>query len=193
MNVLSIFFSTYLLVFVGELGDKTQIAAGTSTLAYRHYARLLFFSSSLALTTVAGLTVFISVLIPSSILSNIQLVGGLLLVLYGLYLLFRQPAAVEVEQTEQEFRNHGLRLFWAHFAIVFLAELGDKTQIVTFASAVQNHTHLLTVFAGSACALITVTGLTVWGATKIATKWVPLIQKIGALGLIGFGVYMYTS
>jgi putative Ca2+/H+ antiporter (TMEM165/GDT1 family) len=54
-------------VFVGELGDKTQIAAGTNTLANRRHTGTIFLSSSLALLAVAGLTVFGAGFIPSNL------------------------------------------------------------------------------------------------------------------------------
>jgi len=58
MDLITIFLTTFGLIFIGELGDKTQIAAGTGTLANKKKVRLIFFSSALALVAVAGLTVF---------------------------------------------------------------------------------------------------------------------------------------
>jgi putative Ca2+/H+ antiporter (TMEM165/GDT1 family) len=72
VELLSIFASTFLLVFIGELGDKTQIATGTGTLANRGQPQVVFFSSTLALVTVAGLTVFFAGLIPPAVLPQVQ-------------------------------------------------------------------------------------------------------------------------
>lgn len=48
------------------------------------------------------------------------------------------------------------RVFLSTFALVFLAELGDKTQLATLAMACRTQSRL-TVFVGAALALITVT------------------------------------
>lgn len=188
MDLSTVFISTFLLVFIGELGDKTQIAAGTGTLANAKNVRLIFLSSALALTCVAGMTVFGAGLIPASAVPIIKQIGGVLLVLYGIY-LFRKAGAPVEESEERE--NSGWKLFFSHFLVVFIAELGDKTQIATLAVAIENQSNLLLVFIASASALVSVTAITVWGVTKIPSAWVKQVQRVGAVLMIAYGVYMF--
>lgn len=191
MEVITIFFYTFALVFVGELGDKTQIAAGTGTLANRTQIRIIFFSSALALVVVAGLTVFFAGLIPHAWIPFIQKAGGLLLVCYGCY-LFLQAGTAKEDGTE-ELQVSGWKLFLTHFLIVFIAELGDKTQIVTLAVAIENQALLSVVFGASAAALVSVTALTVWGITKVPRRWITPIQRIGAALMSLYGIHMLVT
>lgn len=182
--------STFFLVLINELGDKTQIAAGTGTLANARRVNIIFFSSALALTCVAGITTFAAGLIPTSAVPTIKQVGGVLLTLYGIY-LFKIAGKPDNEGYEEE-TGTGWRLFFSHFAVVFIAELGDKTQITTLAVAVENQADLFMVFLASASALVTVTMITVWGVTKIPLMWVPRVQRFGAILMIAYGIYMLT-
>lgn len=189
MDLITVFISTFLLVFVGELGDKTQIAAGTGTLANQKQVRTIFFSSALALMTVAGITVFGAGLIPETFVPVIKKVGGGLLALYGIY-LFLKVNGTDEESEELEAKA-GWGLFLSHFSVVFVAELGDKTQIATLAVAVQNQSNLFLVFTASSSALVTVTGLTVWGVTKLPRHWIKNVQRIGAALMVAYGIYMF--
>ncbi len=188
MDASAIFFSTFLLVFIGELGDKTQIAAGTGTLANTRRISTIFLSSALALICVAGITTFAAGLIPASAIPTIKKVGGVLLALYGIYLF--QKAGQLDDTNQQKVTDTGFKLFLSHFMVVFIAELGDKTQMTTLAVAVENQNNLYTVFFASASALVTVTLITVWGVTKIPQTWVPIVQRIGAALMVAYGGYM---
>lgn len=191
MDLSAIFISTFLLVFIGELGDKTQIASGTGALANRKKTSVIFFSSSLALVSVAGLTVFFAGLIPQVYVPTIAKVGGIMLIMYGAY-LYTQSGTVDEDDVDLPEKN-GWLLFLSHFSVVFMAELGDKTQIATLAIAIENQSYLFLVFIASASALVTVTALTVWGVTKIPNGWVKNIQKAGAALMIIYGMYMIIS
>jgi putative Ca2+/H+ antiporter (TMEM165/GDT1 family) len=191
VDLFTIFVTTFGLVFIGELGDKTQIAAGTGTLANKNSIRIIFFSSSLALIVVAGLTVFFAGLIPDWLVPAIEVVGGIGLILYGIYLYRKADGPSENDEELLEKNNHGL--FFSHFSVVFVAELGDKTQIATLAVAVENQSYLLLVFTASASALVAVTGLTVWGITKVPTRLVKKVQQTGAALMVAYGVYMLYS
>ncbi|WP_028321441.1 TMEM165/GDT1 family protein [Desulfatiglans anilini] len=76
------------------------------------------------------------------------------------------------------------------FALVFLAELGDKTQLATFAFAVETKSRTA-VFLGSAGALITTSLLAVLFGSFISRIVPPHCIKLGAgLFFIVLGVWM---
>ena len=85
------------------------------------------------------------------------------------------------------------RLFASTFAAIFLAELGDKTQLATLALA-SGEKSRWTVFAGAALALVATSALAVLGG-DLVTRWVsPIWLKriaggvfvvLGVLLLIG--------
>ena len=187
MDFIIVFFTAFWLVLVGELGDKTQIAACTGALANRKDTFIIFLSSALALLAVAALTVFFAGLIPESWLPKVELFGGLALFGYGIY-LYRQAGIPEAEEAKDE--GHGLVLFVSHFLVVFIAEMGDKTQFATLGVSIENPEHLAVVFAGSATALVTVTAATVWGVTKVPTSWIKRVQQVGAVLMSIYGLYM---
>ena len=192
MDLVTVFLSTFTIVFIGELGDKTQIAAGTGALANKGSIWTIFYSSSLALILAVALAVFFAGLIPSGHLPLIKKVGGALLVLYGVYLFFKTDGpdgGVDLELSSKNIWE----LFFCNFWVVFIAELGDKTQIATLAIAIENQLHLSVVFTAAAAALVTVTAITVWGATKIPNQWVKKVQQIGASLMIAYGAYMLVS
>lgn len=54
-----------------------------------------------------------------------------------------------------------MKLFAVVFGTVFLAELGDKTQLATLLFATRESAGLVTVFAGASLALIAASGLAV--------------------------------
>ena len=76
MELMTIFLSTFLIVGIGELGDKTQIASGVGTLANKNNTRIIFLSSCLALVLVAAITTFSASFIPTTYLPQITKVGG---------------------------------------------------------------------------------------------------------------------
>jgi Ca2+/H+ antiporter, TMEM165/GDT1 family len=76
------------------------------------------------------------------------------------------------------------------FATIFLAELGDKTQLATFAFAAESKTKLA-VFIGSAGALIVTSLLAVVFGSAISRVIPPNTIKMGAGGLfVVLGMWM---
>lgn len=186
---LTVLMSTYGIVFLGELGDKTQIAAGAGAMANRTRTWWIFAGSATALTCVALLTTVGAGLIPSTWLPTIEVVGGVGLVAYGLWLTYKALKGDD-DDDDGELDSTGWELFMVQFSVVFMAELGDKTQIFTLGAAIQNQAQLTAVFLGSAAALVSVTGITVWGVSFVPPRWIKAIQVLGALALVIYGVYM---
>jgi putative Ca2+/H+ antiporter (TMEM165/GDT1 family) len=85
-------------------------------------------------------------------------------------------------------------MFWKTaaivFATVFLAEIGDKTQLATMLFSAKADTNTWAVFAGSAAALVLAAGIGVLIGAMIE-KWVsPGTLKIAAgVGFIAVGVW----
>lgn len=190
MDLITVFFSTFLIVGIGELGDKTQIASGIGALANRSNVKIIFFSSALALMSVAGITTLSAGFIPDDYLPKIIKAGGFLLIIYGIYLFAKASENDEEIIQELIVGANAKKLFITHFTVVFMAELGDKTQIATLAIAIDNQAELFTVFVASASALVFITAITVWGFTKIPNRWISKIQRLGSILMMAYGMHM---
>ncbi len=85
------------------------------------------------------------------------------------------------------------KLFFTTFIAVFLAELGDKTQLATFSFAAGSKSKF-TVFVAASCALILTSALGVMVATQLQ-KWLsPKIIKFVSGGLfIVIGVWILSG
>jgi putative Ca2+/H+ antiporter (TMEM165/GDT1 family) len=83
-----------------------------------------------------------------------------------------------------------LKVMLTTFGMIFLAELGDKTQLATFAFAAESKTKLA-VFVGSAGALIVTSLLAVLFGSAVSRLIPPNIIKMGAGGLfVVLGLWM---
>lgn len=82
------------------------------------------------------------------------------------------------------------KIFWTAFVTLFLAELGDKTQLAVFAMTAKTKA-IFSVFLGASLALIIVTLIGVF-AGGVITQYVPAewIQRFAAILFIGVGVLM---
>ena len=88
-------------------------------------------------------------------------------------------------------RSEGLRVFLSTFALLFVAELGDKTQLAVI-SMTAKHKMPLWVFLGAALALAAVTAIGVLGG-GLLTRFVPetVLRKIAAVLFVGMGILMW--
>ncbi len=84
-----------------------------------------------------------------------------------------------------------LRVLLSTFALLFVAELGDKTQLAVI-SMTAKHKMPLWVFVGAALALTAVTLLGVLGG-EILTRFVPemALRKVAAVLFVGMGLLMW--
>jgi len=83
-----------------------------------------------------------------------------------------------------------VKLFVAVFGTVFLAELGDKTQLATLLFATRESVSLWTVFAGASFALIAASGLAVVGGSFVSQYLHPkYLAYIAGVGFVLIGVW----
>ncbi len=83
-----------------------------------------------------------------------------------------------------------LKILLTVFTVVFIAELGDKTQLATMLFAADKEVSKLTVFVGASLALILASAIGVAAGT-IISEYVSErhLHYIAGLGFLGIGVW----
>lgn len=84
-----------------------------------------------------------------------------------------------------------MKLMGAVFITVFLAELGDKTQLATFLFAAKQPASLLSVFIAASLALVCATALAVVGGALISNFVDPkILAYLAGVGFIVIGLWV---
>jgi Ca2+/H+ antiporter, TMEM165/GDT1 family len=192
--------STFGLVFVAELGDKTQLAVVTQVCKHRR-PWAVFGGASLALILVTALGAvggqLLRQFVPQHILPIIAgaafLVMGLLIGIEAYKTTRNEALCKDCENTPAECEPGTAwpwRAFGATFALLFIAELGDKTQLAVLGLSGKAQMPQ-EVFIGGALALTSVTALGVLGGEGLC-KLVPerTLLWISAIAFVILGILM---
>ncbi len=84
-----------------------------------------------------------------------------------------------------------LKVFFTIFAVVFLAELGDKTQLATMLFAADKEVSKLTVFAAASAALVLASAIGVLAGSLLSTYISEqMLAYIAGTGFMLIGGYM---
>ena len=84
-----------------------------------------------------------------------------------------------------------LKLFGVVFGSVFIAELGDKTQLATLLYAADAENPRWTVFAAAALALVLTTAIGVLAGATVSQLVSPrVLSWVAGLGFIAIGVWI---
>ncbi len=152
-------------IFVVELPDKTFIA----TLVMSTKMRPLFVWLGVALAFLVQTGVAVGVGTAASFLPE-QLIraAAALMFVIGAVLLYRAARTADVDEAEQEEEYaaradsaaHGLKVVATSFLVLFAAEWGDLSQLLTI-SLVAKYDDPASVFIGAWGALLAVSGLAV--------------------------------
>jgi len=87
--------------------------------------------------------------------------------------------------------SEGFKIFLSTFALLFVAELGDKTQLAVLSMTAKHKTPVW-IFAGATLALAAVTLLGVLGG-ELLTRFIPemVLRKGAAVLFVLMGVLMW--
>ena len=176
---------TFGAIFVVELPDKTFIAALVLSTRYRPLAVWIGVGLAFGVQTVVAVTAgALATLLPDVLIKSIAIA----IFLIGAVVLFRTAPGADAEEKEQEEEyarratepKTFLRAAAASFLVLFAAEWGDLSQLLTISLVAKYHDHI-SVFIGAWTALLVVSGLAVLaGRVLLRYMKLSLLHYIGA-------------
>jgi len=183
--------TSFALVALAELGDKTQVAVITLSCQFKAFS--VFVGAMLAFLVSTGVAVAIgdalTLVLPAF---WIRIAAALIFLVFGIYTiisLMLKKSEAECK-TKEEARNG----VFSSFSMIVLMELGDKTQLSVIALTAEYELPLF-VFAGVMLAFALVTAISATLGMAL-TKIVPLkyIQLASGIVFILLGVvFLITS
>jgi putative Ca2+/H+ antiporter (TMEM165/GDT1 family) len=176
------FLLSFGLIFVAELGDKTQLVA--LTLATRFKAGVVLAGIFIATLLVHLLSVGIGGITGTFLSAGwIELLSGLAFIGFGLWTIRGD------ELDEDQGTRHSLTSPLLIVIITFfLAELGDKTMLGTVTLAASYS--LVWVWIGSTLGMVLSDGIAIWVGQALGKKLPERAIKIGAAAIFfAFGLY----
>lgn len=179
---------TFGAIFVVELPDKTFLA--TLVLSTRYRPLFVWIGVGLAFAVQTAVAVTLGK--AASFLPE-DLVRGLAMLLFlaGAVILFREGRSHHQSSGEEFVEKagdpHGARVILSSFLVLFAAEWGDLSQLLTV-TLVAKYDAPATVFVGALAALLTVSGLAV-----VAGRALMRVVPLHALHYVGAGVCLLLA
>ncbi|NVZ10730.1 TMEM165/GDT1 family protein [Allochromatium humboldtianum] len=178
--------TTFGLIFLAEIGDKSQLVC--MALAARHRHRPVFLGALAAFVVLNGLAVVfgagLAQWVPERVLAALV---AILFAVFGLLSL----RVEEQDETEElkTFSGHGL--FVTTFLMIFLAEMGDKTQLAV--AGMTGTLPAVPVWIGATLALGTTSALGVFVGCRLL-RHIPLhrLHQISGLLFLMFAAFAVT-
>lgn len=178
------------VIFVAELGDKSQLMAMTFAARYRARDVLLGITAATALVHLASVAIgyFIGDVF-ADYQGTIEVVAGIAFLAFAAWTL-RGDELTE-EEAEKARKSRGLALVAVGTAF-FLAELGDKTMLATITLATQEG--WLGTWLGSTLGMVAADALAILVGALLGRKLPEKAIKYGAAALFAlFGIALIVG
>ncbi|WP_260292835.1 TMEM165/GDT1 family protein [Sedimenticola hydrogenitrophicus] len=174
--------STFTLIALAEIGDKSQLVCMTLAARHRHWPVIL--GASLAFVVLNLLAVLfgagVAAWVPERLMAGIValLFGG-----FGIHALMSRES--DDDEAVAERPGHGI--FFTTLLLILVAEFGDKTQIAV--AGLAGSLAPLPVWLGATTALVLVSALGVWAGRTLLQR-LPLhwLHRIGGAIFLLFGL-----
>lgn len=175
--------SSFAVLFLAEIGDKTQVM--TMTLAHRYRVAPVIGGVLMAFLVLNILAVLVGEALFRYVPQRAVLCAAAVLFVFFAYRSWRDSNEEEETQTEPV-GGHGALL--SSFTLIFLAELGDKTQLALIALAAGTGA-LWSVFIGGTLAMgaVSLIGILL-GSTVLRLVPKAWMHRAAAVLFLVFGV-----
>ncbi|RLA03291.1 MAG: UPF0016 domain-containing protein [Gammaproteobacteria bacterium] len=164
---LSVSLSTFTLIALAEIGDKSQLVCMTLAARHRHWPVIL--GATTAFLVLNALAVLFGAGVAAWVPERVT--AGLVAVLFGafgIHALYKQDDGESEDVVERS--GHGI--FLTTLLLIFVAEFGDKTQIAV--AGLAGSMAPLPVWLGATAALVMVSALGVWAGRTVLQR-LPLL------------------
>jgi Ca2+/H+ antiporter, TMEM165/GDT1 family len=169
------FWTALGLIFLAEMGDKTQLVA--LSFATRFNARVVLAGVFWATLLVHGFSVALGDLVARLLPPGwTVIVAGVSFIGFGLWTLRGDRLEGEDRRLKKLTSP-----FWIVAVTFFLAELGDKTMLGTVTLATQNP--LIPVWLGSTVGMVAADGLAIWVGQILGHRLPERAVKLGAAAI----------
>jgi putative Ca2+/H+ antiporter (TMEM165/GDT1 family) len=178
----SVTLSTFSLIALAEIGDKSQLVCMTLAARHRHWPVIL--GATLAFLILNLLAVLfgagVAAWVPERVMAGVValLFGG-----FGIHALRNR----ETEEAEAVAERPGHGIFFTTLLLILVAEFGDKTQIAV--AGLAGSLAPLPVWIGASAALVLVSVLGVWAGRTLLQR-LPLhwLHRAGGVIFLLFGL-----
>ena len=182
------FLISFGIIFVAELGDKSQLMAMTFAARYRAITILA------AITVATALVHLFSVLVGAAV--GVALPTDPISVMAGIAFLAFAAWTVRGDELDEDESARASRNTRSVFLTVgvafFLAELGDKTMLATVTLATDNG--LIGTWIGSTLGMVAADALAIVVGQQLGTRLPERVIKIGAsITFVVFGVVLIAD
>lgn len=187
-GLLAAFGISFAVIFVAELGDKSQLMAMTFATRYRLLPVLAGITAATAVVHAVsvGIGYGLGVALPTG---PIALVAGVAFIAFGLWTL-RGDSLTEEEKTKAQ--RSTATAFWTVAGAFFLAELGDKTMLATVTLATQYG--WFGTWLGSTVGMIVADALAILLGRLLGRHLPEKVIKYGAATLFAaFGIWLIVE
>lgn len=179
---------SFAVIFIAELGDKTQLVAMMFALRYRWWVVLSAITTATIAVHLLSVAIghYLGAALPTHLLG---ILAGVAFVFFGLWTL--RGDSLSADETSRAERATAPAFFVVTSAFV-LAELGDKTMLATVTLAADRD--WVGVWLGSTLGMVVADGLAILVGV-VAGKHLPErgIQIVAAALFLGFGIYMLAE
>jgi putative Ca2+/H+ antiporter (TMEM165/GDT1 family) len=190
---LNLFLSTFALIFVAELPDKTFFA--TLLLATRKHPFAIFTRVAAAFVVQSLVAVTfgsaLSFLLSSGV---IRFGSGVLFLVVAFMMWVRKEEHLEaIDPKGKRKRATFLNTVYTSFATIFIAEWGDLTQLSTAALAAK-YNSTITIFTAATLALWMVTALAILIGHRAKTHFHPQqLQRVASIVFAVIGLVLLAG
>ena len=182
LESLSVSLSTFTLISLAEIGDKSQLVCMALAARHRHWPVIL--GATAAFVLLNALAVLFGAGVAAWVPERVT--AGLVAVLFGafgIHALRTRNEDIQEEIAEQP--NHSI--FFTTLLLIFVAEFGDKTQIAV--AGLASSMAAFPVWLGATAALVLVSILGVWfGRTVLQRMPLQWLHRLSGVIFVLFAL-----